>query len=78
MDKEDAKKVIAILRTADGGCDYCVKDLLELFYAEFPEHSNILSETAGVVDKLPTHMKVNDPKAPETIIKRDKNGKKAN
>jgi len=37
MNKEDAEKVIMILRQADHGCVYCVKDLLKLFYAEFPE-----------------------------------------
>jgi hypothetical protein len=67
MDKEDAKKVIEILRSADGGCDYCVKDLLKLFYAKFPEHATLISENAGVVDKLPTHKKVDDPEAPETL-----------
>jgi len=37
MDRKEAEKVIKILLTADGGCEYCVSDLLKLFCKEFPE-----------------------------------------
>ncbi len=38
MTKQVAKTIIEILETADGGCEYCVKDLLEQFNNKFPEH----------------------------------------
>ena len=37
MNKKDAMKVIGILKTADGGCTFCVRDLLKLFVKEFPQ-----------------------------------------
>ena len=37
----DAKKFIQILETADGGCSYCVEDLLELFIKKFPQHKSL-------------------------------------
>lgn len=37
MTKSEATKVIAILKTADGGCKYCVAELLKKFYKDFPE-----------------------------------------
>lgn len=44
MKKDEAKKVIAILRTADGGCKFCVKDLEVLFAKQFPEHKKLLNK----------------------------------
>ncbi len=41
MDRETAEKIIKILLTADGGCEYCVSDLLDLFCKEFPEYREI-------------------------------------
>jgi len=38
MKKEEAEKVIKIMLSADGGCKYCVSDLLRLFSTEFPEY----------------------------------------
>lgn len=35
MNQKDKKKVIAILKTADGGCEICVKKLLNQFKKEF-------------------------------------------
>jgi len=37
MNKEDAKKVIKLLLTVDGGCKYCVNDVLKEFQDTFPE-----------------------------------------
>jgi len=37
MTPEDAEKVIQILLKADGGCPYCVGDMLQNFGDEFPE-----------------------------------------
>jgi hypothetical protein len=39
MDKETAKKVLEIMLTADGGCEFCVRDLFLKFIKEFPEYS---------------------------------------
>jgi len=38
MKKEEAEEVIKIMLEADGGCEYCVSDLLKLFCKEFPEY----------------------------------------
>lgn len=38
IEQEFAEKVIKILLTADGGCEYCVSSLLDLFCKEFPEY----------------------------------------
>ncbi len=42
MDRENAKKIIKILLTDDGGCEYCVSDLLDLFPKEFPEYKELV------------------------------------
>jgi hypothetical protein len=39
MDKETAKKVLEIMLTADGGCEYCVRELYLKFIKEFPQYS---------------------------------------
>lgn len=44
MNKKEAKKVIKILITADGGCQYCVSDLLKLFSKEFPEFKELAED----------------------------------
>lgn len=36
MDTKDARAVIKILAQADGGCPYCVRDLITLFVKEYP------------------------------------------
>jgi len=38
MNKEEAKRVINILLQCDGGCEYCVSDLLKLFCKEFSDY----------------------------------------
>jgi hypothetical protein len=38
MRQEEAEKVIKMMLTADGGCEYCVADLLKLFCKEFPKY----------------------------------------
>lgn len=37
MTLEEAKKIAAIIDTADGGCPACVRDLARKFGEEFPE-----------------------------------------
>jgi hypothetical protein len=39
MDKETAKKVLEIMLTADGGCEYCVINLYLQFIKKFPQYS---------------------------------------
>ena len=39
MDKETAKKVLEIMLNADGGCEYCVRNLYLQFIKEFPQYS---------------------------------------
>jgi hypothetical protein len=39
IDKETAKKILKIMLTADGGCEFCVRDLFLKFIKEFPEYS---------------------------------------
>uniref|UniRef100_A0A7V6CD39 Nucleotidyltransferase domain-containing protein n=1 Tax=Thermodesulfobacterium geofontis TaxID=1295609 RepID=A0A7V6CD39_9BACT len=39
MDKETAKKILEIMLTADGGCEYCVRDLYLKFIKAFPEYA---------------------------------------
>jgi hypothetical protein len=41
MRKEEAEEVIKIILQCDGGCEYCVSSLLELFIDKFPEHESI-------------------------------------
>jgi hypothetical protein len=41
MTAYEAKQIIEILFTTDGGCKYCVTDLVTLFYKEFPEYKEI-------------------------------------
>jgi hypothetical protein len=44
MDEDEARAVIRIMLSADGGCSYCAKDLIKLFKDSFPEHANIADE----------------------------------
>jgi len=44
MNKEEAKKIIKILLTCDGGCEYCVSSLLKLFCKEFPKYRRVAEE----------------------------------
>jgi hypothetical protein len=39
--KEEAEEVIRIILQCDGGCEYCVSSLLELFNDKFHEYENI-------------------------------------
>lgn len=51
MNMKEAEKIIRILLTADGGCEYCASNLLSLFCKEFPEFKelaeNIFKATFG-------------------------------
>lgn len=44
MNREEAEKVIRILLTADGGCEYCAKNLLSLFCKEFPKFRQLAED----------------------------------
>ena len=39
--EKDAIKFIEILETADGGCSYCIINLLEQFIKKFPQHKEL-------------------------------------
>jgi hypothetical protein len=41
MTQEEAAKVIAILKTADGGCKFCAAELLKKFFKDFPEWKSL-------------------------------------
>jgi hypothetical protein len=37
MIDEEAKKLLKIIENVDGGCSYCIGDVLYEFYKQFPE-----------------------------------------
>jgi len=41
MKKEEGEDIIKIMLSADGGCKYCVADLLQLFCTEFPDYKEL-------------------------------------
>jgi len=41
MRTDEAEKIIEILLQCDGGCEYCVSHLINLFIANFKEHEEI-------------------------------------
>ncbi len=41
MSKEEAEKILNILKHADGGCVYCARELFKLFLREFPEFDQL-------------------------------------
>ncbi|MBU1262899.1 hypothetical protein KKH65_04015 [bacterium] len=45
METIEAEKVISILLKCDGGCEYCVSTLLNLFCDEFPEYKGVAKKT---------------------------------
>lgn len=45
MNEHQAKQVIEILFTADGGCKYCAANLLTLFLKKFPAYKKIGEES---------------------------------
>jgi len=40
MNKKEIDKVLKIISSADGGCPFCVKDILDFFVLEFPEYKD--------------------------------------
>ncbi len=44
MTKLEAKSVVEILLQADGGCPFCVRELLVLFGAKFPSYQATASD----------------------------------
>lgn len=45
MDKQEAEKIIKILLTADGGCEYCSASLIKLFCKQFPDFRPLAEES---------------------------------
>ena len=41
MEKDEAIKILQILSKADGGCEFCAKELFSYFVEEFPEFSEL-------------------------------------
>jgi hypothetical protein len=41
MDNHEAKTVLEILATADGGCEFCARELFNRFAERFPEFSEL-------------------------------------
>ncbi len=41
MNRDEAIKVLQILSKADGGCEFCARELFSYFVEEFPEFSEI-------------------------------------
>ncbi len=41
MTEKEAKIVLDIMETADGGCPYCVRSLIKQFIDKFPEFNNL-------------------------------------
>jgi len=52
MDKKEVHKVLKIISGADGGCPWCVKNLLDFFVHEFPEHKDVANIYYKKNDKL--------------------------
>jgi hypothetical protein len=50
MKKDDAEAILEILLIADGGCKYCVSNLLSLFCKKFPEFKELAEK--AFVDKF--------------------------
>lgn len=50
--EKDAIKFINILETADGGCPYCVTNLLEQFVKIFPQHKKLAEQKIQRYKKL--------------------------
>jgi hypothetical protein len=44
MKENEAKKVIEIIKCADGGCEFCVGSLKRLFKKQFPNFAYLLKE----------------------------------
>jgi len=57
MTKEEAERVIRILLTADGGCQYCARDLLTSFCEEFPEFKELAEDIFKTIfTKIPDNI----------------------
>lgn len=49
--ERDAIEFIKILETADGGCSYCVINLLEQFIKRFPQHKKLAEKKIQEIKK---------------------------
>ena len=41
MNRNEAKKILEIMALADGGCEYCVRELYIKFIENFPEYTSL-------------------------------------
>jgi len=41
MNKNEAEKILEIMALADGGCEYCVRELYMKFIENFPEYTSL-------------------------------------
>ncbi|AGK61162.1 hypothetical protein Asulf_01163 [Archaeoglobus sulfaticallidus PM70-1] len=41
MNRDEARKVLEVLAKADGGCEFCARELFNNFIQEFPEFSDL-------------------------------------
>ncbi len=44
MNREVAKKVLELMKGADRGCVYCVRELFKRFVREFPEFAGLAED----------------------------------
>ena len=51
LSTENALRFIRILSTADGGCGYCIQDLLKKFVSAFPQHRNVTNQKLKIITK---------------------------
>jgi hypothetical protein len=51
MTPKEAKVILDVMATADGGCPYCVSELFDVFSKHFPEY-NYLVDAKTVEYKL--------------------------
>ena len=44
MEEKEARQVLRIMMTADGGCSHCAFDLMKKFLEVWPEHKAVAKE----------------------------------
>ena len=63
MTEKEVEKILHIMKTADGGCIYCVRDLFKFFVKEFPEFTELakrifFEEFGEELEKGVKHIKI--------------------
>jgi predicted nucleotidyltransferase len=66
MNKKEAEKILKVMALADGGCEYCVRELFIKFIEEFPNHTYLAVE---MFEKIFGKELVDEEKAKEIIKK---------